>query len=273
MALGLEALRLDEDRAAHVVPDVAELLALADLAHGDILAGGPCRRARCPPYHRWGRGRRDPHRRHADPRRPRRDRPRRAARACSGSATRSAATGCEDEAAEKEAWVSEVLREWGSCGRVALVDDAAVGYLIYAPPSYVPGAAGFATAPASPDAVLLTTAYVGRGYDGGGVGRLLVRAMARDLVGARDPGRRGLRDGGTGVREPLPAAGGVPGAGRLQDPPTAPATPRMRMDLRSRRSPGATRSRRRWSGWSASYARRRNRHGAPRRRAPRSRCS
>jgi hypothetical protein len=31
---------------------------------------------------------------------------------------------CASEAAaEKEAWVSQVLRDWGSCGRVALVDD------------------------------------------------------------------------------------------------------------------------------------------------------
>ena len=38
--------------------------------------------------------------------------------------------------------MSEVLREWGSCGRVALVDGEPVGYLIYAPPAFVPGAAG-----------------------------------------------------------------------------------------------------------------------------------
>ena len=47
----------------------------------------------------------------------------------------------EERAAEKEAWVSELLREWGSCGRVALVDGRPVGYVVYAPASYVPGAA------------------------------------------------------------------------------------------------------------------------------------
>ena len=46
----------------------------------------------------------------------------------------------EDEAyAEKEAWVSTVLRDWGSCGQLALVDDEPVGYVIYAPSVYVPG--------------------------------------------------------------------------------------------------------------------------------------
>jgi GNAT superfamily N-acetyltransferase len=84
--------------------------------------------------------------------------------------------------AEKDAWVSEVLREWGSCGRVVLVDDEPVGYLIYAPEPYVPGAGGFPTAPVSPDAVLMTAAYVAPAYRGGGLGRMLVQGMARDLV-------------------------------------------------------------------------------------------
>ena len=63
---------------------------------------------------------------------------------------------------EKEAWVSQVLRDWGSCGRVVLVDDRPVGYAIYAPDSYLPGAGAFPTAPVSPDAVLLTTVWVTR---------------------------------------------------------------------------------------------------------------
>ncbi len=87
-----------------------------------------------------------------------------------------------DPDAEKDAWVSHVLREWGSCGRVALVDDVPVGYLIYAPEAFVPGAAGFPTAPISPDAVLLTTAYVAAEHAGGGLGRMLVQGMARDLI-------------------------------------------------------------------------------------------
>jgi len=88
----------------------------------------------------------------------------------------------EDAAAEKDAWVSEVLREWGSCGRVVLVDDLPVGYLMYAPEPYVPGAGGFPTAPVSPDAVLMTAAYVAPAHRGGGLGRMLVQGMARDLV-------------------------------------------------------------------------------------------
>lgn len=41
-----------------------------------------------------------------------------------------------DAAEEKEAWLSEVLREWGSCGRVAVIDDRPVGYVVYVPASF-----------------------------------------------------------------------------------------------------------------------------------------
>lgn len=137
----------------------------------------------------------------------------------------------------KESWMSEVLREWGSCGRVALVDGEAVGYLTYAPPSYVPGAAQFPTAPASPDAVLLTTAYVADGYDGAGIGRLLVQGMARDLY----------RRGGVKAVEAFAYSGSrrlAPRNGCLlpveflarvgfKTHRPHPRTPRMRMELRS----------------------------------------
>ena len=88
----------------------------------------------------------------------------------------------EDRGREKDAWLSQVLREWGSCGRVALVDGQAVGHLVYAPEAFVPGASAFPTAPVSSDAVLLTTVHVDPAYAGGGLARMLVQAMARDLI-------------------------------------------------------------------------------------------
>jgi hypothetical protein len=143
----------------------------------------------------------------------------------------------DDEARDvKESWMSEVLREWGSCGRVAMVDGVAVGYLTYAPPSYVPGAALFPTAPASPDAVLLTTAYVADGYDGAGIGRLLVQGMARDLVGRGGiraveafayGGSRLAPDGGCLLPAEFLARVGF----KTHRP--HPRTPRMRMEMRS----------------------------------------
>ena len=88
----------------------------------------------------------------------------------------------EDPAAEVDAWVSEVLRDWGSCGRVAMVDGRAVGHVFYAPEAFLPGSGGLATAPASSDAIVLAVAHVEACHRGGGLGRMLVQHMARDLV-------------------------------------------------------------------------------------------
>lgn len=146
---------------------------------------------------------------------------------------RGRAGDSETCAALKESWVSEVLREWGSCGRVALVDDEVVGYLCYAPASYVPGAAAFPTAPVSPDAVLLTTAYVAEEYAGGGLGRLLVQGMARDLVGRGGALRavEAFATHGRPQRCVLPAEFLARVGFKTHRP--HPRTPRMRMEMRS----------------------------------------
>lgn len=140
----------------------------------------------------------------------------------------------EEPAAEKDAWLSEVLREWGSCGRVVLVDDVPVGFAIYAPQAFLPGAAGFPTAPVSPDAVLLTTVYVDPAHRGGGLGRLLVQGMARDLIE-----RGGIRAveafGDTRGRRAAPCvvAADFLGSVGFKTQRAHSTTPRMRMELRS----------------------------------------
>ncbi|WP_310961770.1 GNAT family N-acetyltransferase [Nocardioides terrisoli] len=93
---------------------------------------------------------------------------------------REAARGHERE--EKASWLSEVLREWGSCGRVVYVDDEYAGHLVWAPPVFLPAAAGFPTAPVSADAVLLSTGFVVPRHRHGGLGRVLVQSMAKDLI-------------------------------------------------------------------------------------------
>jgi GNAT superfamily N-acetyltransferase len=92
-----------------------------------------------------------------------------------------------DPGFEKEAWVSGTLLEWGSCGRVAYVDDEPAGFVTYAPPALVPRALAFPTSPVSADAVLLMTARVLPKYAGGGLARMLLQATAKDLT------RRGVR--------------------------------------------------------------------------------
>ncbi len=86
-----------------------------------------------------------------------------------------------DTALEKEAWVSNVLLEWGSCGKIAYVDGVPAGYVLYAPPAYVPRSVAFPSSPVSPDAVLLMTALIRSEFAGGGLGRMLVQGVAKDL--------------------------------------------------------------------------------------------
>ena len=88
---------------------------------------------------------------------------------------------------EKEAWVSATLLEWGSCGRIAYVDDEPAGFVLYAPPKFVPRSLAFPTSPVSGDAVLLMTARVLPEHTGGGLARMLIQAAAKDLT------RRGVR--------------------------------------------------------------------------------
>jgi GNAT superfamily N-acetyltransferase len=101
------------------------------------------------------------------------------------SGSRSEKSG--DTALEKEAWVSQVLLEWGSCGKMLYVDGVAAGYVLYAPPSVVPRSVAFPTSPVSADAALLMTAHVLPEFTGGGLGRMLVQAVVKDLT------RRGYR--------------------------------------------------------------------------------
>ncbi|MDN5744686.1 MAG: GNAT family N-acetyltransferase [Nocardioidaceae bacterium] len=161
---------------------------------------------------------------------------------------------------EKHAWISQVLREWGSCGRIAMVDRRPVGYLIYAPAALVPGAAAFPTAPVSADAVLMTTAWVDPSYDGDGLGRLLVQGMASDLVGrtgSRQANSRqgnsrqaGSREGSSiraieafartraaephhGARGPCVLPADFLARVGFKTQRSHPRSPRMRMDMRS----------------------------------------
>ncbi len=96
---------------------------------------------------------------------------------------------------EKEAWLSMVMLEWGSCGQVATAaptdcaegESACIGYAFYAPPRTVPRAHRFPTAPVSPDAVLLTSMRVEPGPAADELPYSLVAQVVDELV------RRGVR--------------------------------------------------------------------------------
>ena len=125
------------------------------------------------------------------------------------AARRAAEAG--DTAFEKEAWVSATLLEWGSCGRIAYVDEMPAGFVMYAPPAFVPRAMAFPTSPVSADAVLLMTARVLPLWTGGGLARMLVQAAAKDLT------RRGVKavEAFGLAAEAAPAEGEAPGPGCL----------------------------------------------------------
>ncbi|MDB1086251.1 GNAT family N-acetyltransferase [Streptomyces sp. ACA25] len=86
------------------------------------------------------------------------------------------------QSTEKASWITAVTLDWGPCGWVAQVDGSPAGYILYAPPAYVPRSGGFPTGPVSSDAVQLITGRVEPGYENEGLGRMLVQSMARDLL-------------------------------------------------------------------------------------------
>ena len=133
---------------------------------------------------------------------------------------------------EKEAWVSNVLLDWGSCGRVLYIDNVPAGYALYAPPAVVPRAAAFPSGPISADAVLLTALRVVGDFEHGGLGRVLVQNVAKDLT------RRGVRaiEAFGDLHED--AGGCVIPAGFLQQVgfktvQQHPKWPRLRLELRT----------------------------------------
>lgn len=150
--------------------------------------------------------------------------------------TLNGADHLSDPEFEKEAWLSMVMLEWGSCGQVATVvpddiaagglvgdelvgdelggggdaaddEDACVGYVLYAPPGAVPRAQRFPTGPVSPDAVLLTSMGT-EPHQADGLATLLIGQVVSELV------RRGVRA--------LEAFGRTAEAGELLETDVAP---------------------------------------------------
>lgn len=97
------------------------------------------------------------------------------------------ARGFCDQEFEKEAWLSMVMLEWGSCGQVAVRDGKPLGSALYAPPRTIPRSQTFPTSPVSSDAVLLTSLRLEPSGEEEELGPSLVSAVVADLI------RRGVR--------------------------------------------------------------------------------
>ncbi|MGI8578647.1 MAG: GNAT family N-acetyltransferase [Nocardioidaceae bacterium] len=85
----------------------------------------------------------------------------------------------------KADWLSAVLLDWGSCGRIVYVDGDVAGFAIYAPPEYVERMGMAATSAISSDAVLLMTARVLPAHGAVGIGRVLIQSVVKDLLRRR----------------------------------------------------------------------------------------
>ena len=145
---------------------------------------------------------------------------------------RERARGREEEA--KRAWVAQVLQEWGSCGRIVYVDDVYAGHVIWASAAMAPGTQVFATAPVSPDAVVVTSLMVASQRRGNALGKLLVQSMAKDVH--RQGTHRAIEcfaSGALSARDTCTLPVAFWEAAGFCTHREHPAYPRMRMDLRS----------------------------------------
>ncbi len=123
---------------------------------------------------------------------------------------------------EKEAWLSMVMLEWGSCGQMAsstpagertdatdddpsegYADAPCLGYAFYAPPGAVPRARLFPSGPVSADAVLLTS--LGVEADTAHARSEMGTAHARSEMGTAHA-RSGKPKGSDGIPQSLIAA-------------------------------------------------------------------
>ena len=88
---------------------------------------------------------------------------------------------------DKEAWISGLLLEWGTCGQLATESTTGhvVGAAFYALPGRVPRSHHFPTSPVSADAVLLTAIRTEPGFEDSALG--LLDSVITDLI------RRGVR--------------------------------------------------------------------------------
>jgi hypothetical protein len=135
--------------------------------------------------------------------------------------------------ARKDDWLSAVLLEWGSCGRILYVDGQVAGFALYAAPEYVGGVVGYATSEVSADAILLMTARILPEFGSAGLGRVLIQSVVKDALSRR--GVRALEAYGdlrTGELGCVIPSGFLTAVGFKTVHPH-PRYPRLRLDLRT----------------------------------------
>jgi GNAT superfamily N-acetyltransferase len=140
--------------------------------------------------------------------------------------------GSEEAGLQKEAWLSSVLLEWGPAGHVVSVDGEVAGYSLYAPTQFLDQVGFQAARPVSRDAVLLATLAVLPGFEGQGIGRVLLQTMARDLTKRKVRAVEAFADRVPAGRDCRVPAGFLEASG-FQVVRDHPRYPLLRMDLRT----------------------------------------
>jgi GNAT superfamily N-acetyltransferase len=140
--------------------------------------------------------------------------------------------GSEDAGLQKEAWLSSLVLEWGPAGHVVSVDGEVAGYSLYAPTRFLDQVGSQAARPVSRDAVLLATLAVLPGFEGQGIGRVLLQTMARDLTKRRVRAVEAFADRAPAGRDCRVPAGFLEASG-FQVVRNHPRYPLLRMDLRT----------------------------------------
>lgn len=129
--------------------------------------------------------------------------------------------------------MSEIRREWGECGRMAVDDGVVLGFVKYGPVRYFPQARWLPAGSADADASLVTCLHVRDEARCRGLDKVLLHAALRDLHGR---GERCLyaygRASGDRARSPMPALGFLAEQGFTVDRPH-PDYPLMRLEIRS----------------------------------------
>jgi GNAT superfamily N-acetyltransferase len=85
--------------------------------------------------------------------------------------------------AELESWVESVRAQWGECGRIAYENGEPLGFVKYAPGRFFPQVVSMPSGPPDNDAVLIACLHVTSVARDAGLGKVLLQAALRDLVG------------------------------------------------------------------------------------------
>jgi len=145
---------------------------------------------------------------------------------------RRCGAACDPEAAARS--VHDIVAEWGECGRAAVDEGEALGFIKYGPPRYFPQARFMPSGPPDPDVALITCMHIDPDARGKGLGGVLMRAALKDLAQRGERTVQMYADATEGAADDRPIVGVAFAVrhGFVVARPH-PEVPLMRLDLKS----------------------------------------